>query len=53
MLTRVLNMQRDGRSWRQIAQILQLPSPQVAKKLAKEAAAVSQQWMIRKGVGKS
>lgn len=46
-LTKVLAYQRSGLTWRQIAQLLRLPSPQAAKKTAKEAARVSQNVLLR------
>lgn len=47
MLRRVLAMQARGLTWRNISAALGLPSPQIAKKLAKEAARVSQNVLLR------
>lgn len=54
-LQKVLACQRQGLTWRNIATVLQLPSPQIAKKVAKEAARVSQNVLLRQDLdlGKS
>jgi intein-encoded DNA endonuclease-like protein len=49
-LQKVLALQRQGLSWRHIAVALRLNSPQEAKKLAKEAARVSQNLLLRQGL---
>lgn len=46
-LRKVLALQNQGLTWRHIAVALRLDSPQAAKKLAKEAARVSQNVLLR------
>lgn len=52
-LRRVLAMQGQGLTWRHIAVALRLDSPQEAKKVAKEAARVSQNLLLRQDLGQS
>jgi hypothetical protein len=46
-LTDVLASLRQGGTWRMIAVVYGLDSPQAAKKLAKEAARVSQAFLLQ------
>ena len=49
-LRRVLALQAQGLTWRHIAAAMGLDSPQAAKKMAKEAARVSQNLLLRQGL---
>lgn len=50
-LKRVLELQAQGATWRDVAHVMNFESAKVAKKAAKEAARVSQRTLAERGIG--